>query len=254
MATESSSTSKYTVAGIDAGASILSGITSSLTAARQQDASASSLSRQSLLFDQQSSMYMRSAGAYSGSAKSSIKIGLANAKQERLKAAQIQQFTDAQIEAAIKERRQKVGSGLAGFAAHGILLEGREGAAVANWEQDESADLAVEQMLIVQKNENEAWGYLTAANQRVAEGYTNAASMYGQAAGAAASAYSSALQSKYALADAEAARKAAKKSRTGAIVTGVLGVTGAVIGSAFGPMGTAAGAELGTSLGQAITA
>ena len=253
MATESSSSNNFAI-GATAGASLLSSLASGFTSARQNSASASSLARQSLLYDQQSSMYMRSAGAYSGAAKSSVAIGKANAKQERLKAAQIQQFTDAQIETSIKERRQKVGSGLAGFAANGILLESRDGAAVANWEQDESADLAVEQMMIIQKNENEAWGYLTAANQRVAEGYMNAASMYGQAAGAAASAYSSSLQSKYALADAEAARKAAKKSKIGGVVSGVLGATGAVIGGVYGgPVGAMAGASLGSSLGTAAT-
>lgn len=239
-------------AGTSAVSNILSNVTNSIMASKAGNANASSLFRQSMLYGKQGDMFMKSSRAYSGAAKKMIAVGKANAKQERLKASQVQTYTDAQISETVKEGQQAVGNGKVAFAANGILLEDRSGSSVAMWEQDEAADNAYQQLLVLQNSENTIWNYMMSANQKIAEGYGNAAGMYGQAASMAAQAYSSRLQSQYAYADAESAKKAAKKSKIGAIVGGAGSVVGGVAGFMIGgPVGAAAGASIGSSVGTA---
>ena len=154
--------------GINAVSSMLSSYMGSRVAANTYNSNASSMFRQSSLYDAQGAMMMRSANAYSGAAKQFVKAGKANAKQDRLRAGEVQQFTDANIQESVKEARQKVGRGLVAFASNGVLLEGREGTAAGMWEQDEAAENSYQQLLIQQNGENQIWELLTSANMKAA--------------------------------------------------------------------------------------
>ena len=143
--------------GISAGATILSNLTNSLMASKLGKANAASLFRQSMLYGAQGGMQMQSAKAFSSGAKKLIEIGKSNAKQDRLRAAQVQQYEDLQLSEVVKEGQKKVGAGKAAFAANGILLESRSDSAVAMWEGDEVAANVVEQLLTMQEAENTVW-------------------------------------------------------------------------------------------------
>ncbi len=217
--------------------------------------SAASLRKQMSMFSDLGGMQMRAAGAYSAGARASVETGKANAKNERIRAGQVYQFEQLQLSAARQQRAQKVGQGKAAFAANGILLEDREGAAVAKWEQDEAADFAVEQLAIMESAENQVWGFLMNANQQVAQGYNQAASYSAQAASAAGQDYSSYSQAIESRNMAREAERAAKKSKFGGVLGGALTIGGAAIGGAFGgPIGVAIGGSLGGSLGGMTTA
>lgn len=246
-----SSTYNTVAMGTQAISSMLSGFSNYYNASRSSKADAASYERQSLLYSQSAGISMAAANAYSGAAKAYINVGKANANQERRKASQIQPYRDLEFSATVKDTQQKVGAGLAGAAANGILLEGREGASIAMWEQDEAAENALAQLYIMQEAENQVWNFMTSANNKEAEGYGQAAQAYGQAASMAADAYASRLRAQFALADADAARKQArrhKRSGFGSVVGGVVGAAAGFV--AGGPMGAAAGMQMGSSAGQ----
>lgn len=258
--TQGISTFDATSMGFNAVSNMLSSFMGSRVASKTYGANARSLFQQSSLYDAQGAMMMKSANAYSGAAKSFIKAGKANAKQDRLRAGEVQQFTDANVQESVKEARQKVGSGLVTFAANGILLEGREGNAAGMWEQDEAAENSYQQLLIQQNSENQIWELLTSANMKEAEGYGNAAGAYGQAASAAGQAYSSYMQSLYSFNDALAAERAAKKAKRG----GIKGLAGSLGGAAIAAVGVGlagftggasliAAASIGSGIGGSVS-
>ena len=231
--------------GINAVTGMMQQYAGSKIAASASSADARSLFAQSSLFDRQGAMLMRSANVYSGAAKSFVKAGKANAKQDRLRAGEVQQFTDANVQESVKEARQKVASGLVAFASNGVLLEGREGSAAGMWEQDEAAENSYQQLLIQQNSENQIWELLTSANMKEAEGYGNAAGAYGQAASAAGQAYSSYMQGLYSFQAGLEAKRAAEKAKK----RGRLGALGSVVGATVGAVGVGlAGFTGGTSL------
>ncbi len=225
--------------------------------ARNARTNAASLARESLLYGEQAGMLMRSANAYSAGARYAKQVGEANARNERLKAAQLQQFTDARIQEAVKVTRAKMGQGRAAFASQGVLLEAREGAAVTMWEQDEAADNAYQQLLIMQEAENAGWEFRTAANMRLSDGYAAAAGLYGQAAGQAAAAYSARLKAEYAYAESLQAKRDARKAKRNRLKStfgSLVGATAGAVGGFIigGPVGAAAGASAGSSIGSGI--
>jgi len=65
-------------------------------------------------------------------------------------------------DAAIR-RRQLVATGLTAFAANGILLDAAPTSAPNIWEQDQAAELAIEQYDIRRNAQLAAWGYNTQA-------------------------------------------------------------------------------------------
>lgn len=246
--------------GINAVSSMLSSYMGSRVAANTYNSNAGSLFRQSSLYDAQGAMMMRSANAYSGAAKQFVKAGKANAKQDRLRAGEVQQFTDANIQESVKEARQKVASGLVAFASNGVLLEGRAGNAAGMWEQDEAAENSYQQLLIQQNSENQIWELLTSANMKEAEGYGNAAGAYGQAASAAGQAYSSYMSGLYSFQEGLAAKRAAEKAKK----RGRMGVLGSIGGAVIGAAGVAlagftggasliAAASLGSGVGGSVS-
>lgn len=217
-----------------AGALLAQGMTSTLSSlfslrasSKSMKAQASSFYRESMLYSRQGDFMLKSANLYSGIAKKMVAMGNANARNERIRAGKVQFFIDASQGEAVKESEQVVGEGLASFAANGVLIEGREGAAVAMWEQDEAADNAYQQLLIMQKGQDTIWEYMMAANQREAEGWGQAAGAYGQAAEAAGSAYSAYLASYESHVMGDKLKRAAKKARRAMVPT--------AIGSLFGP-------------------
>lgn len=225
-----------------------------LAASRANSGTASSLLRESSLYLGQGKMMMASGRAYASSAKSAIKIGKYNARNDRLLAARVDPMEQRQLEEAILERRAKVGLGLTGAAANGILLESRSDAAVAMWEQDEAADLAYEQTLIMQQAEDTVWNLRMSANQKEAEGYGQAAGLYGQAASAAASAWQSFMQASNARQDALEAQRQAKKSKKNGIVQALSSVAGTGFGAIWGPAGALIGGSVGNAVGAFATA
>lgn len=92
------------------------------------------------------------------------------------------------------------------------------------WEQDEVADAAIERLQIMQAAEDETWGHLTAAQTRLAEGFSQAGAAYSGAAQMAASAYSAALSASGALAAASGVQGPSG-------IALALGITGQVAGT-----------------------
>ena len=241
--------------------STLSSMYSLRQSSKAAKANASSLYRESMLYSRQGDFMLKSANLYSGIAKKMVAMGNANARNERIRAGKVQFFIDASQGEAVKESEQVVGEGLASFAANGVLIEGRDGAAVAMWEQDEAADNAYQQLLIMQKGQDTIWEYMMAANQREAEGWGQAAGAYGQAAEAAGSAYSAYLSSYESHKQADAMARAARKARRGMLGSGIgsaLGAVAAVGAAAFtGGASLAAYATLagaGMSVGSSVGA
>lgn len=168
------------------------GFNSSKKAAKAQEAAYRAQAHNYL---QQGQIYLQSAaaqaavgGRIAGTAKFAIQAGKANAKQERLMASRIQAIEDIQLQKVNKERRQKIGSGRAAFAANGVLVDS---GAAGMWEQDEAADAAIEKLMVMQAAEDQAYGHLTRAQGLLAQGYSQASSIYANAG----SAYSNAAQS-----------------------------------------------------------
>ncbi len=177
----------------------------------------------------------RIGGVVAGTAEYAVKAGKANARAERLLAARIQNVEDIELQAASKRRRELVGEGRAAFAANGVLLESRAGAATAMWEQDEAADAAIERLQIMQAAEDKAYGHLTAAQQRLAEGYSGAASAMGSAGQAysgaaqtAASGYTAAVNALGALQSAAGVQKPSGTALALDIVGNIAGGVGAI--------------------------
>lgn len=232
--------------GLSAMATGMTSTLSSMYSMRKESSAArknaSSLYRESMLYSQQAGSLMRVANAYSGVARLQIQMGQDNAKHERVRAGKVQFFIDQNQREAVVEAQQAVGEGLATFAASGVMVEGREGAAVAMWEQDETADAAYQQLLVMQKGQDTIWEYLMAANQREAEGYGQAAGTYGQAADVAGNAYSAYLQSYSARKEADYMRKMKRKAKRGMMGSGIGSVVGAVV--AVGAVAFTGGASL----------
>ncbi len=213
-----------------AGAQIGSGLMSAFSGYKAGKAQARSLFRQGRIYDMQGAGLLRAANAYSASAGSAIAAGRANARNRRLDVARVDPTERRQLDEAILARRQVIGAGKVGFAGNGVLLEGRADSAAAMWEQDEAADLAYEQTIIMQQAEDEVHDIRMDANRLEAEGYASAGQFYGQAAQAASQAFSSYLSGSLAYQDAAAAKKAAKRSRNLGIATSIFG--GAASGAA----------------------
>lgn len=210
-------------------------------------ATARSYARQAELYSQQANVMSMAGKAYSDSAKIAAAIGKANAREERLRASQLQVIEDYGLQKINKERRWKTGSALVGFAGNGVLVSSDPESSVARWEQDEAADAVIEKLDLMQNVENEAHGYLVDAQQRLSEGYQASARLHGQSAQEFASAYSSTLQASYARAAAKAARK--KKHRFGSIIGAVVGGVGGLLASGVPEVGMA-GANVGASVGN----
>lgn len=161
-------------------------------------------------------------------------IGKANAANEIRRAAQVDAPLQMQLQQINRQRREKIGEGMAAFAANGVLLESRADSATAMWEQDEEADAVVEKLSVMQQAENEIYNMRVAAQQHLVEGkmamagyyaqaagiysaasgqYANAAGYYAQGAGQYASAASAALQAQESL--RLAGQKKRSKWRTG---------------------------------------
>lgn len=224
---------------IGAGTNILGTVMDYLGSNKAAKASAAAYRSQANLASQMADVYTMSANAYSGSAKSAIATGLANARNLRLSASMLDRYEQLKLWESNKEARRRVGTGRAGFAANGVLVDS---GSAAMWEQDEAADAAIERLDIMQQFEDQGWTYRTQANQAEAARYAQAAQYYGSAAQEAGNAYSSALQS------AEYTRQsinASKQKKKG--LGGVIGsVGGAIIGGVLGgPVGASIGASLG---------
>lgn len=222
-------------------------IANAVTAEKQrraaERANAASYRQQAQLYSLQASNYMAAAKLSAQNARVNAEIGEQNARQTRLRASYIQQYEDFNLQASRKQRRALIGQGKANFAANGILLEAREGAATSIWEADEEADAAIERVNIMQQAEDEAYGYLVNAQHALVSGYSSAASSAADAAAQASNAVSSAMQATQATDNAISAERAARKKNRG----GVFGSSiGAVIGSvaAFGLAAVTGGASL----------
>ena len=205
--------------------------------ASTEKTNASSFYRQSMLYERQGNNLMQSARSTASIAPKFIEMGKANARNSRIRAGQVQYFIDANQSEVVKEAQQKVGEGLASFAANGVMIESRDGAAVAMWEQDEAADASYQQLIIAQKGQDTIWEYLMEAQQKEAEGYAQAAQAYSRASEIAGGAYTGYLQSYEANRAGDAAAKAARKAKhagVGVIFDSVLSPAG----GNFGEMST----------------
>lgn len=174
---------------------------------------ADSLMNQAALYGKQADMYAAAAGAYAASGRQAEAIGRANAAETMRQSTQLDVQMQYQLQAVNKERRAKIGEGLAAFAANGVLVEGRDGAATAMWERDEMADAAVEKLAIQQSFENEYYNYRIKAKGQIVEGLLAKANYYGQAASASMQSWASKMQRAGAIEDALAARSQAAASR-----------------------------------------
>jgi len=193
----------------------------------------------------QADIQAQGAGMYAKQAAAAADLGRGNARNIRLAAAQLDRYEQLHLREAVLNARRRIGQGRAGFAANGVLVDS---GSAAMWEQDETADAALERLDIMQQYEDQSWNYLMQANKAEAEGYAAAAQQMGaaaaaagQAAGMAGEAYATKLQA--ASARAQAARMKNKKSWGATIGT----VVGAVAGSFAG--NPAAGAAIGSQIG-----
>lgn len=179
-------------------ASIASSIFGHNSAKKEAEAQKAAYRAQANAYLRMGSIYSSAARAQAGvgsiimgTAKHAITAGKANAKQERLMASRIQAIEDIELQRINKERRQKIGAGRAAFASNGVLVDS---GAAALWEQDEAADAAIEKLMLMQAAEDQAWGHLNNAKNRLVEGYSQAAGIYANAGGAYSNAANTASQ------------------------------------------------------------
>lgn len=240
-------------AAIVGGMNLLNGYLSAKQAKKSAGIQAASLERQSALLGQQAGMYMQSARISAETAAAMIAVGKANARDYQLEAARVDRDEQRQLSEAIRERQQVVGRGLVGFAANGVLLSDSVDSAAARWEQDEAADLAYQQLLVMQEAQDRIYALGIEAKNALAQGYGAAASAYGQAMGAAASAYGTYLEGKYALSDAADARKSGKRAYRDGLLSSLVGAVGGGMqiyaahydgGGSDGRAGTPSGASM----------
>lgn len=156
--------------GAAAGLSIASGalgVYGGYQQAKQYRSQAEIYNKQAGIYDLQAAQYGRQA-AFAGA------MGRYQGALERQRATRALTQAEANQAEAVKARQQLVGAGKVAFAANGVMLEGREGAATAMWEQDEAADLAYEQAQIKRNADNEVYGYLANAKMAEAQGAAQA--------------------------------------------------------------------------------
>lgn len=220
-------------------ANLLSGIGESKKArssARQYEDAAKAL-------DIQSAGLLDSAKLYARSAEMSKEAGEANAREIVRQAGTIDPQKQFQIGAVNLKRRAGVDAGRTTYASQGILLEARDGAAVAMWEQDEVADAVLEKLNVMQEAEDQVYSYLVKAKDAKIQGLYQAAQSYGnamQTAGQAQEAINKAIEYRRI---ASQLRKSSKgglfKSIATAAVATVAGI--ATGGLGFAAAGTIAG-------------
>lgn len=219
----------------------------------QEKANATSYRQQAAIYSQQADQYLQAAKLSASSARTQADIAESNAKNERLRASYIQQYEDFNLSASRSQAQQRIGQGKVSFAANGILLESRAGAATSIWEADEEADAAVQRLNIMQQAEDEAYGYLSNAQSHLVSGYSNASSMFAEAASQAGQGVSAAQQAGFSLQNAIAAEKAAKKKKWGGIVAAVGASVGTIlactgVGAPIGALVAASSMAVGAAI------
>lgn len=172
----------------------------------------------------QANIAAQGAGMYARQAAAAADLGLGNARNIRLAAAQLDRYEQLHLREATLQARQRIGAGRTGFAANGVLVDS---GSAALWEQDEAADAVLERLDIMQQYEDKSWNYLMQANKAEAEGYAAAAQQMGaaaaaagQAASMAGEAYGTALQS---ASLRDQARRAGKTNKWRTALQGTIG-------------------------------
>ena len=160
---------------------------------------------QSAMLMGQSGAYAQQAGMFQQQAAFSSRMGEIARAQENYRAKQSQTEAEQVTQKAAEARRQLVGQGKTMFAANGVMLEARQGAATAMWEQDEAADLAFEMDTIKQNSENETFGYVWNGYSEHLQGLFDAQAQSIQASGAAMNAASSRAEAGISLINADSA-------------------------------------------------
>lgn len=231
------------------GTSLYSAVSSAHAKKKSYKAQAEASYRNAQILERQSAMLMDSAKAYAKQARITASIGEENARLTRYRASFIQNSEDFTLAQSRAAARASVGSAKTSFAANGILLEDRSDSAVAIWEQDEVANSVIDRLNIMQQYEDEAYSYLTEAQNQLVQGYGGAAQYAGQAASSAADAVSASLQREQEIENWRRYLRMASKQHS---TWGIVGtVTGAVAGALIaGPIGLAIGASLGGSTGM----
>ncbi len=182
--------SPVALAGVAGGAQAAGGAIGVYNAYQQ----ANMLRQQAGLYETQSGIYGLQADAFDQQAGFAGAQGRYQGALERIRGGQVQTQAEQNQAEAARAAQQVVGAGKTAFAANGILLEGRAGAAPAMWEQDEAASLAWEQGLIKTNADNEVFGYLANANMAEAQGRAQANAYRYQGVGARLNAQSALMQ------------------------------------------------------------
>ena len=136
---------------------------------------------QAAAFMAQSGALSRQAAAYMQQSTIAAKTGAILQANESRRASQAQREGEESSKRASELRRQLIGEGKVKFAANGVLVEGRPQSAVAMWEQDEVADLAVELGGIKRQVDNEVFGYMFNGSQQRMQGLFDAQALKLQA-------------------------------------------------------------------------
>lgn len=138
---------------------------------------------QSAILAAQARGYGQQAAMYDAQAATVARTGRIQRAFSNYRAVQAETEGEQKSRVAAEERRQFVGTALTTFAANGVLLEARQGAAVAMWEQDEADDLGFELRQIRTNTENEVFGHVWNGYTQEIQGLYDAQALSLQALG-----------------------------------------------------------------------